>query len=113
MELDVEVVVARISTRKPTTICTEYIDAAIRNPTGTTEKGEKSSAHPGVDFCHQRRREATSPWEMAWVLMISLMLLLSSSAVDGRALRSDAKPHKNVLFLVIDDFRMQVRLVDF
>ena len=52
MELDVEVVVARISTRKPTTICTEYIDAAI---TGTTEKGEKSSAHPGVDFCHQRR----------------------------------------------------------
>lgn len=49
IEVDVEVVVAPISTRKPTA---EYIDAAI---TGTTEKGEKSSAHPGVDFCHQRR----------------------------------------------------------
>ena len=75
---------------------------------------EKSLLHtPGWIFAINGDCEATSPWEMAWVLMISLMLLLSSRAVTGRALRSNVKPHKNVLFLVIDDFRMQVRIVDF
>ena len=42
--------------------------------------------------------------------MFSLMLLSSSRAAAGRSLRSDAKARKNVLFLVIDDFRMQVSI---
>ena len=41
----------------------------------------------------------------------SLLLVLATAKVSSRSLRSDESPRKNVLFLVVDDFRMQVLML--